>query len=64
MRGSNGRVDPLVSEAETGRLVGLLKDAGAEVTLAWQDAGHHLVQDDLARAREWLGSEFTKGERR
>ena len=61
---SNGRADPLVSEAETGRLVGLLKDAGAEVTLAWQDAGHHLVQEDLARAREWLGSEFTKGERR
>jgi predicted esterase len=61
---SNGRADPLVSEAETGRLVGLLKDAGAEVTLAWQDAGHHLVQEDLARAREWLGSKFTKGERR
>jgi len=60
---SNGRADPLVSESETGRLVGLLKDAGAEVTLAWQNAGHHLVQDDLARAREWLGSATTKGER-
>jgi predicted esterase len=60
---SNGRADPLVSEAETGRLVGLLKDAGADVTLAWQNAGHHLVQDDLAQAREWLGSGTTKGER-
>jgi predicted esterase len=60
---SNGRADPLVSEAETGRLVGLLNDAGAEVTLAWQNAGHHLVQDDLTRAREWLGSATTKGER-
>jgi len=61
---SNGRADPLVSEAETGRLVGLLEDAGAEVALAWQDAGHHLVHDDVARAREWLGSDLTKGERR
>jgi predicted esterase len=60
---SNGRADPLVTEAETGRLVGLLKDAGADVTLAWQNAGHHLVQDDLAQAREWLGSGTTKGER-
>jgi len=60
---SNGRADQLVSESETGRLVGLLKDAGAEVTLAWQNAGHHLVQDDLARAREWLESATTKGER-
>jgi predicted esterase len=60
---SNGRADPLVSESETGRLVGLLRDAGAEVTLAWQNAGHHLVQDDFAQAREWLGSATTKGER-
>lgn len=60
---SNGRHDPLVSESETERLVGLLRDAGADVTLAWQQAGHHLVQDDLSRAREWLGSASTKGER-
>ena len=60
---SNGRADPLVSEEETGRLVSLMKAAGADVTLTWHDAGHHLVQDDLARAREWLGSGPTKGER-
>jgi predicted esterase len=60
---SNGRQDPLVSETETERLVGLLRDAGADVTLAWQQAGHHLVQEDLSRAREWLESASTKGER-
>jgi predicted esterase len=59
---SNGRSDPLVPPAETERLVGLLRSAGADVTLAWQPAGHHLVQDDLSRAREWLASS-TKGER-
>jgi phospholipase/carboxylesterase len=60
---SNGRSDPLVAVAETERLVALLRDAGADVTLAWQQAGHHLVEDDLARAREWLASSSTKGER-
>jgi predicted esterase len=53
---SNGRADPLVSESETARLVRLLEDAGAEVTRAWQEAGHHLVQNDLSRARDWLTS--------
>ena len=62
---SNGRADPIVAAAETERLAALLRDAGAEVTLAWQAAGHHLVQEDLIRAREWLGSpgRSTQGER-
>jgi len=53
---SNGRADPIVSVAETERLVALLGAAGAEVTLVWQQAGHQLVQTDLVRAREWLAS--------
>jgi len=32
----------------------LLRAAGAEVTLVWQQAGHQLVPADLVRAREWL----------
>jgi predicted esterase len=62
---SNGRTDPIVPLAETERLAALLRDAGAEVTLVWQAAGHHLVQEDLTRAREWLGSSgrSTQGER-
>jgi predicted esterase len=62
---SNGHADPIVPLAETERLAALLRDAGAEVTLVWQAAGHHLVQEDLIRAREWLGSSerSTKGER-
>jgi predicted esterase len=53
---SNGRTDPIVPLAETERLAALLREAGAEVTLVWQAAGHHLVQEDLIRTREWLGS--------
>jgi predicted esterase len=62
---SNGRTDPIVAAAETERLAALLRASGAEVTLAWQAAGHHLVQEDLIRAREWLGSSgrSTQGER-
>jgi predicted esterase len=53
---SNGRADPIVSVAETERLVALLRAAGADVTLAWQPGGHQLVQADLVRAREWLAA--------
>jgi predicted esterase len=62
---SNGRADPIVPLAETERLAALLREAGAEVTLVWQAAGHYLVPEDLIRAREWLGSPgcSTKGER-
>jgi predicted esterase len=64
---SSGRADPIVTAAETERLVTLLGDAGAGVTLAWQAAGHQLVQEDMVRARDWLASSFGhcgKGERR
>jgi phospholipase/carboxylesterase len=53
---SNGRADPIVAQAETERLSALLRRAGAEVTLVWQKAGHHLVREDVDLAREWLGS--------
>jgi predicted esterase len=53
---SNGRADPIVPLAESERLAALLCAAGADATLIWQAAGHHLVAEDLIRAREWLGS--------
>jgi predicted esterase len=53
---SNGRADPIVPLAETERLAALLRAAGADVTLAWQNAGHHLIREDLDRARAWLQS--------
>jgi predicted esterase len=53
---SNGRQDPLVSEAETERLVALLESAGADVTLAWQPAGHQLTTGDVEQASSWLAA--------
>jgi predicted esterase len=51
---SNGRVDPLVPVAETDRLAALLRSAGADVTVVWQQAGHQLVHGDITNARAWL----------
>jgi predicted esterase len=53
---SNGRVDPLVTADETERLVALLREAGAHVTLEWQSSGHNLTPADLATARAWLAA--------
>jgi len=54
---SNGRVDPLVPVAETERLSALLRAAGVDVSVVWQQAGHQLVHDDIAKARAWLEHE-------
>lgn len=53
---SNGRTDPLVSLEQTERLAALLRSAGADVTVAWQPAGHELTAGDIAQAREWLAT--------
>ena len=51
---SNGRMDPLVSAEETERLAALLRSAGADVTVAWQNSGHELTDRDVITAQEWL----------
>ena len=54
---SNGRMDPLVSAEETEHLAALLRSGGAEVTVAWQAAGHELTASDVTTAREWLAQQ-------
>ena len=49
-----GRRDPLASEAETERLAALLREAGAEVTVAWQPGGHALTREEADAAAVWL----------
>jgi predicted esterase len=51
---SNGRQDPLVSEAETKRLAELLRATGATVTVEWQPGGHELTPHDINGAKRWL----------
>jgi predicted esterase len=51
---SNGRSDPLVAPEETERLAALLREAGADVTVAWQPGGHELTPADISQAKAWL----------
>jgi predicted esterase len=53
-----GLRDSIVQKDETDRLAGLLKRAGAEVTLRWADATHGIASDEIAAAREWLSDKF------
>jgi predicted esterase len=57
---SNGKMDPLVSAEETERLAALLRSAGADVTTAWQNAGHELTDRDVITAREWLALQLAR----
>jgi phospholipase/carboxylesterase len=53
---SQGRMDPLIPTAGAERLAEILRDAGADVELAWQPGGHGLVPGDVTVARRWLGA--------
>ncbi len=52
---SNGRHDPMVPPGQTERLAAMLREAGADVTLAWQPTGHELTHAEVKAAREWMG---------
>lgn len=52
---SAGREDPMIPQASTSRLAALLKQAGADVTLSWYDAGHGLVPREMEQATRWFG---------
>jgi len=49
-----GRADRLIPPRESERLAGLLKEAGAAVSLFWQPGGHGLERAELEAAGEWL----------
>ncbi len=49
-----GRRDPLAPADQAERLVEMLREAGADVDLRWQEGGHSLTQDEVTAAREWL----------
>jgi len=51
---SSGKQDPIVPLENAERLATMLREAGADVTLRFEPAGHHLVSGDIEAAREWL----------
>jgi len=52
-----GRQDPIAGDTPS-RLAQLLRTAGAEVELVWQQAGHGLVPADIEIAARWLQERF------
>ena len=51
---SEGLGDPIVPQENAERLAAMLRQAGAEVTLAWQPGSHSLTSEDIRQAQEWL----------
>jgi predicted esterase len=49
-----GRQDTLILPAETERLAELLREAGAEVTARFFDAGHGLTNTEFVIVQRWL----------
>jgi predicted esterase len=46
----------MIPPAQAERLAAILTDAGADVELAWQAAGHGLVQGDVTVAQRWFSA--------
>ncbi len=55
---SAGRSDQTVPRSETERLAGLLGDAGADVTLNWENGSHALTDHEVKAASDWLVQNF------
>ena len=53
---SAGKFDQMIPRAGTERLAAILRDAGAEVELVWQQASHGLTQADVDVATAFLGA--------
>lgn len=55
-----GSRDSIVPKEETERLAGLLKRAGADLTLNWADATHGITGDEVGTGKEWLAAKFAQ----
>jgi phospholipase/carboxylesterase len=52
---AEGNQDPIVSTAEAERLAAIFRQARANITLHFTNAGHGLVQADVETAKSWIG---------
>ncbi len=53
---SGGRQDEIVAPAEAVRLAEVLHESGATVSIHWAEAGHGLISQEIAAARDWLAA--------
>ena len=50
----SGIADPLVQFDQANELADQLRQAGAQVTMHWEETGHNLSQGDILMAFDWL----------
>jgi predicted esterase len=50
----SGTRDPIIPSENAERLTAMLRKAGADVELRFEDAGHQLVFGEIAAAKKWL----------
>ncbi|MBW3624569.1 MAG: alpha/beta hydrolase [Armatimonadetes bacterium] len=55
-----GRYDELVPQDQTEGLANLLRGAGAEVQLHWEETGHELNRGEVEAARTWIHSRMSQ----
>ncbi len=55
---SAGTRDPIVARTETERLAEMLRRAGCEVEINWEDADHGITEDEIRRANKWFNMHF------
>ncbi|WP_374017856.1 alpha/beta hydrolase [Paenibacillus thiaminolyticus] len=53
-----GKNDPICSPQETEELEGLLRGAGADVTVHWERHGHQLTSSEAEAAADWFRDKF------
>ncbi|MDA3129911.1 alpha/beta hydrolase [Aliibacillus thermotolerans] len=51
-----GMNDPICPPEESEELKRLLEEAGVDVTLFWENKGHQLTMNEVAKAKEWYKS--------
>jgi phospholipase/carboxylesterase len=54
-----GRSDPIAPAVQVERLASMLRDAGADVAVHWQNAGHTVTKDELDAAQRWIAQRIT-----
>ena len=54
-----GRNDPIAPAEQVERLAAMLREAGADVTVFWQQAGHTVTKDELDAAQRWMAERIT-----
>lgn len=55
-----GKNDPICSPQETEELEGLLRGAGADVTVHWERYGHQLTSTEAEAAADWFRDKFCR----